>query len=103
MSETKWDERVQEIWSENGLKHLRDAATPFEFIYDPSKGTYGFQEGYEVTEEDQDEFVFIDQSDRDELVSQLLPLQTLQDEPTRSVLFHPEKPQEAYQPRKTIY
>ena len=40
------------IWKENGLKHLRDAATPFDydetFVYDPSKGTYGFQEGYEI-------------------------------------------------------
>ena len=31
ISESQWDELVREIWKENGLKHLRDAATPFEY------------------------------------------------------------------------
>ena len=102
MSESKWDELVREIWKEKGgLKHLRDAATPYEFIYDPSKGTYGFQEGYEVT--DEDEFVFIDQSDHDELVDQLQQHQPERDEPTQCVRFHSEKPQETNKPCKTIY
>ena len=100
ISESQWDELVREIWKETGLKHLRDAATPFDyedsFIYDPSKGGYGFQEGYEVTG---DQFVFIDKSDHDELANHLLQLQLPQDEPTQSVLFNSEKPQ----PCKSIY
>lgn len=95
--ESKWDELVEDIWKENGLKHLRDAATLFDyedsFIYDPSKGGYGFQEGYEVTG---DQFVFIDKSDHDELANQLLQLP--QDEPMQPVLFNPEKPK----PCKTL-
>jgi len=87
---------VREIWKENGLKHLRDAATPFEydeaFAYDPSKGTYGFQEGYEIREDD--EFVFIDPSDHDE-PNNKLPQD--QHEPTQSVTSYPEKPQETLQ------
>jgi len=97
ISESQWDEIVREIWKENRLKHLRDAATPFEydktFVYDPSKGTYGFQEGYEVTG---DQFVFIDKSDHDELANQLL--QPPKDEPMQPVLFNPEKPK----PCKTL-
>ena len=104
VSENKWDELVREIWKENGLKHLRDAATPFQyeesFIYDPSKGTYGFQEDFEITEEDQ--FVFTDQSDNDELVNQLLQHQPERDEPTHSVPFHPEHPQETIKPCKIL-
>ena len=102
ISENKWDELVGELWKENGLKHLRDAATPFEyggaFIYDPSKGTYGFQEGYDITEED--EFVFIDQSDHDELDNQDPQIQPEQDEPIQSVSSDHEEPQETIQPRK---
>ena len=89
-----------DIWKESGLKHLRDAATPFEydeaFIYDPSKGTYGFQEGYEITEE---EFVFIDSSDH-EVDSQSPQNQPERDESTQSVHLDLEKPQETFQPRK---
>ena len=74
---------MTEIWEENGLKHLRDAATPFQheevFTYDPGKGTYAFQEGYEVTEEDA--FVFIDQRDHDELANQLMQIQPAKEEP----------------------
>ena len=83
-SETEWDELVREIWKENGLKHLRDAATPLEneesVIHDPGKGTvtHDFQE---VTEE---EFVFIDESDNDELDNQLPQNQPAQGEPTQS-------------------
>ena len=97
--EIQWNEIVREIWKENGLKHLRDAATPFEydetFIYDPSKGTYGFQEGYEIGEDN--EFVFIDPSDHDELNNKLPQNQPAQDEPTQSVTSYPEKPQETLQ------
>lgn len=84
ISESTWDELVSDIWEENGLKHLRDAATPFEyteeFAYDPGKGTYAFQEGYEVTEEE-DAFVFIDQRDHDELANQLMQVQPAKEEP----------------------
>ena len=84
ISESQWDEIVREIWKENGLKHLRDAATPFEydetFVYDPSKGTYGYQEGYEIGEDN--EFVFIDPSDHDEPNNELPQNQPAQDEPT---------------------
>ena len=87
ISESIWDELVTEIWEENGLKHLRDAATPFEyteeFAYDPGKGTYAFQEGYEVTEEE-DIFVFIDERDHDELANQLTRTQPEQEEPIQS-------------------
>ena len=100
-SESQWDEIVREIWKEKGLKHLRDAATPFEydetFVYDPSKGTYGFQEGYE---REDNEFVFIDPSDHDEPNNQLSQNQPAQDEPTPSVTSYPEKPQETLQQRK---
>ena len=78
---------MTEIWEESGLKHLRDAATPFEyteeFAYDPGKGTYAFQEGYEVTEEE-DIFVFIDERDHDELANQLTRTQPEQEEPIQS-------------------
>ena len=101
ISEDAWDELVTEIWEENGLKHLRDAATPFEyteeFAYDPGKGTYAFQEGYEVTEEDA--FVFIDQRDHDELANQLTQTKTGQEEPIQSPTS-PEKPLETSQPSK---
>ena len=87
ISESTWDELVSDIWEENGLKHLRDAATPFEyteeFAYDPGKGTYAFQEGYEVTEEE-DIFVFIDERDHDELANQLTQTQPEQKEPIQS-------------------
>jgi len=102
ISESQWDEIVREIWKENGLKHLRDAATPFEydetFVYDPSKGTYGYQEGYEIGEDN--EFVFIDPSDHDEPNNELPQNQPAQDEPTQSVTSYPEKPQETLQQRK---
>jgi len=99
ISETQWDELVRDIWKDNGLKHLRNAATPFEyeeaFVYDPSKGTHGFQEGYEMTEDDQ--FVFIDPSDHDELDNQPLQNQPARDldEPTQSHVeetFQPSVP-----------
>ena len=100
ISESAWDELVTEIWEENGLKHLRDAATPFEYVeefaYDPGKGTYAFQEGYEVTEEDA--FVFIDQRDHDELANQ--PTKPEQEEPIQSEASPPEKTLEASQPSK---
>ena len=89
---------MQKIWKENGLKHLRDAATPFEydeaFIYDPSKGMYGFQAGYEITEEE--EFVFIDPNDHE--VDSQSPHN--QPESTQSVPLDLEKPQETFQPCK---
>ena len=70
--------------------------SPFEydetFVYDPSKGTYGFQEGYEIQEDD--EFVFIDPSDHDEPNNEHPQNQPAQDEPTQSVTSYPEKPQE---------
>jgi len=97
--ESQWDEIVREIWKENGLKHLRDAATPFEydetFVYDPSKGTYGYQVGYEIGEDN--EFVFIDPSDHDEPNNEHPQNQPAQDEPTQSVTSYPEKPQETVQ------
>ena len=88
-SETEWDELVREIWKENGLKHLRDAATPLEYeesvIHNPTKGTHG---NPEITEED--ELVFTDKSDHDELDKRLPQNQPAQDEPTHSV-SHPRK------------
>ena len=97
---------MTEIWEENGLKHLRDAATPFEyteeFAYDPGKGTYAFQEGYEVTEEE-DIFVFIDQRDHDELANQLTRTQPEQEEPIQSETSPPEKTLETSQPSKQMY
>ena len=102
VSESAWDELVTEIWEENGLKHLRDAATPFEyteeFAYDPGKGTYAFQEGYEVTEEDA--FVFIDQRDHDELANQPTQTKPEEKEPIQSEASPPEKTLEISQPSK---
>ena len=105
ISESTWDELVTEIWEENGLKHLRDAATPFEyteeFAYDPGKGTYAFQEGYEVTEEE-DIFVFIDERDHDEFANQLTRTQPEQEELIQSETS-PEKTLETSQPSKQMY
>ena len=102
-SESTWDELVTEIWEENGLKHLRDAATPFQheevFTYDPRKGTYAFQEGYEVTEEE-DAFVFIDQRDHDELANQLMQVQPAKEEPKPPV---PSSTEETSQPCKQMH
>ena len=104
MSENAWDELVTEIWEENGLKHLRDAAAPFEyaevFAYDPGKGTYAFQEGYEVAEEDS--FVFIDQRDHDEIANQLIRTKPEQEEPIQSEASPPEKTLETSQTSKQI-
>ena len=98
--ESTWDELVTEIWVEDGLKHLRDAATPFQFeevfTYDPGKGTYAFQEGYEFAEDD-DSFVFIDQDDHDELVDQLIQTQPKQKEPMQSEQSSLEKTLETSQ------
>ena len=106
ISESTWDELVSDIWEENGLKHLRDAATPFEyteeFAYDPGKGTYAFQEGYEVTEEE-DIFVFIDQRDNDELANQLTQTQPEQEELIQSETSPPEKTLETSHPSKQMY
>ena len=105
VSESVWDELVTEIWEENGLKHLRDAATPFEyteeFAYDPGKGTYAFQEGYEVTEEDA--FVFIDQRDHDELANQLMQIQPAKEKPKPSVPSSTEETLETSQPCKQMH
>ena len=102
ISESTWDELVTEIWEENGLKHLRDVATPFQheevFTYDPGKGTYAFQEGYEVTEEDA--FVFIDQRDHDELANQLMQIQPAKEEPKPPV---PSSTEETSQPCKQMH
>lgn len=102
ISESTWDELVSDIWEENGLKHLRDAATPFQheevFTYDPGKGTYAFQEGYEVTEEDA--FVFIDQRDHDELANQLMQIQPAKEEPKPPV---PSSTEETSQSCKQLH
>ena len=100
ISESAWDELVAEIWEENGLKHLRDAATPFEyteeFAYDPGKGIYAFQEGYEVTEED----VLIDQRDHDKLANPPIQTKPEQGEPLLFEASSPEKTLEISQPGK---
>ena len=100
-----WDELVTEIWEENGLKHLRDVATPFEheevFTFDPGKGTYAFQEGYELTEEDA--FVFIDQRDHDELANQLMQIQPAKEKPKPSVPSSTEETLETSQPCKQMH
>ena len=105
ISESTWDELATEIWEEKGLKHLRDAATPFQFeevfAYDPEKGTYAFQEGYEVAEEDS--FVFIDQRDHDELANQLTQIQPEQEEPIQSEQSHTEKTLETSQLCKQMH
>ena len=43
-----WIELVDDLWESENLKHLRDAATPYEelepgFIYDPCTQQYGFE------------------------------------------------------------
>ena len=58
---TKWVEFVQDLWTEEKLKHLRDVAMPYGyddhlFQFDPATQLYGFQEGTDVEEES---FLFI--------------------------------------------
>lgn len=51
----KWVEFVQDLWTEEKLKHLRDFAMPGYddnvFQFDPSTQLYGFQEGIDTEEE----------------------------------------------------
>ena len=57
---SKWDDFTPELWAENNLKHLRDAALPFDqgvFVYDPEKECFNFQEEYQEYKYDE-EFVF---------------------------------------------
>ena len=56
----KWMEFVQDLWTEERLKHLRDFAVPYSydnhsFQFDPATQMYGFQEGVE-----EESFLFID-------------------------------------------
>ena len=58
---TKWVEFIQDLWTEEKLKHLRDVAMPYGyddhlFQFDPATQLYGFQEGTDVEEES---FLFI--------------------------------------------
>ncbi len=43
----RWVEFVQDLWNEDGLKHLWDVAMPYvndhQFVFDPSTQIYGFQ------------------------------------------------------------
>ena len=51
----KWDDFTPEIWEEENLKYLRDAATPYdegEFVYDVDKQRYKYQIDFD------EEFVF---------------------------------------------
>ena len=56
----KWDDFTPEIWDDDHLKHIRDAAQPFsdggDFVYDPEKNRFGFQADFEP-------FLFIDQQE----------------------------------------
>ena len=66
----EWSDYVEDLWLENdenkgnNLKHLRDVAIPFErdppiFEYNPIKGLFAYQEGYEEEDRENEEFVFI--------------------------------------------
>ena len=59
----KWQECALDVWQEHRLKHLWDIAIPFgnnqEFLFDPAKGIYAFQEGVDNEEEGEEELVFI--------------------------------------------
>ncbi len=43
----RWVEFVQDLWDEDGLKHLWDVAMPYvndhQFVFDPATQMYGFQ------------------------------------------------------------
>ncbi len=58
-------EYASELWVDDNLGHIRKAAIPndygIDFVYDPAKEMFGFQEGMEEQEEDEDqELFFID-------------------------------------------
>lgn len=58
---SRWDDFTPELWTDKYLKHLRDAALPFdqgEFVYDPEKECFNFQEDYQNSDVHDDEFVF---------------------------------------------
>ena len=63
-TQQRWKPFV-DIWEENKLKHLKDAAVSFDynpqFQFDVVTGLYGYQHGFE----EEDEFVFI-QKEREE-------------------------------------
>ena len=47
-SKSKWTDHIDDLWDEQCLKHLRDAATPYAdiepgFVYDPIEHKYGFE------------------------------------------------------------
>lgn len=60
----KWSDYVEDLWLEKNLKHLRDVAIPYQketpiFLFDPITGLYGYQDGNEEENEENEEFVFI--------------------------------------------
>ncbi len=73
-----WKEYSPELWTESHLKHLRDNAIPFdyiygndEFVYDLELGLYGFQQQPLVVEGDQ--MYFIDEEKPPTKVTQPSP------------------------------
>ena len=61
----KWDDFTPELWAEGCLKYLRDVALPFdegEFVYDPKKDRFKFQDSSDSIADNtqEEEFVFCD-------------------------------------------
>ncbi len=61
----EWTEYASELWADDHLGHIRKAAIPYDygtdFVYDPAKERFGFQEGMEEQEDDDQELYFVDE------------------------------------------
>ncbi len=86
----EWAEYASELWVDDKLGHIRKAAIPYDygtdFVYDPTKGMFGFQE----EEEEDQELYFIDaQSNEPEIIATPAVRETPQPQPEPQQLLLP--------------
>lgn len=91
LSTSMWEDFTPELWSDQYLKHLHDAALPFyygDFLFDPLEQKYAFQlETQEMYESGDEDLVFTTEPEREAISEEQVQNQaTTEDE---QVIFSP--------------